>query len=249
MSENVSQLECCYTNEFQQCTLKPELITAVREKIVEIIESFIALKFEVFDPINVHHWKLFMQWFEREVRFLDAESAKLSDEIFHHLVSSRLAIKALKSMKEKNYRRVVGNRFLDKVGLIIRKFEKEIAMAEKTFRRERAAPKIKEDLPPISGAICWSKEIGDELTETLKNLEVVEEVRKNEAWNSIVKYYNNFQAELMQHRNECYNEWRSKVSDVLNENLTRNLLLKAEPKKGMLVCLIITIQCHACMYY
>ena len=59
-----------------------------------------------------------------KVRFIDAESATIAEEVYDHLQSAKLAIDALHSMMAPpaKYRKDIGKRFIAKVGLIIKKF-------------------------------------------------------------------------------------------------------------------------------
>ena len=59
-----------------------------------------------------------------QVRFIDAESATIAEEVYDHLQSAKLAIDALHSMMAPpaKYRKDIGKRFIAKVGLIIKKF-------------------------------------------------------------------------------------------------------------------------------
>ena len=97
-------------------------------------ESFAKLVYDAFDPANAHHWQNQIDWFHREVRFVDAESASIAEEVFDHLLLSKLAIDALHSMIKTNYRKDIGRRFVAKVGLIIKKFTLEIKDDEVMFR-------------------------------------------------------------------------------------------------------------------
>ena len=131
-----------YTDALIECTSKPDLIIKAKQRTYEMTESFAKLVYDAFDPANAHHWQNQIDWFHREVRFVDAESASIAEEVFDHLLLSKLAIDALHSMIKTNYRKDIGRRFVAKVGLIIKKFTLEIKDDEVMFRSKKSDPPI-----------------------------------------------------------------------------------------------------------
>ena len=113
IADNLSQLLCCFTDEICAITSNPDSMKKAKTKITEITSSFTKMTFDAFDPKNQHIWKTQVQWFERQVRFLDSESVVIAEEAFDYLVSSRLAINALRNhdsngLQEENWRSVPG---------------------------------------------------------------------------------------------------------------------------------------------
>lgn len=228
----LSQLQHCFTDALIQCTRKPDLIIKAKQRTQEMTESFAKLQYDAFDPANSHHWKNHIEWFHREVRFVDAESASIAEEVYDHLLLSKLAIDALYSMIQTNYRKDIGRRFLAKVGLIIKKFTVEIKADEAEFRSKMQDPPVAENLPPISGAIYWSNDIEKNLAQTLDSLSRVSHVTEHKTWPAALEKYDAFLNELHKYKMRRYDEWRSRVSDILDANLTRTLLLTMPPKTG-----------------
>ena len=228
----LSQLQHCFTDALIRCTRKPDLIIKAKQRTQEMTESFAKLHYEAFDPSNAHHWKNHIDWFHREVRFVDAESASIAEEVYDHLLSSKLAIDALFSMIQTNYRKDIGRRFLAKVGLVIKKFTVEIQEDESMFRSKMGDPPVAENLPPISGAIYWSNDIEKNLAQTLNSLSAVSHVVDHGTWPSALERYEAFLRELHKYKMRRYDEWRYRVSDILDANLTRTLLLTLPPREG-----------------
>lgn len=226
----LSQLQCCFTTALIECTRKPDLIMKAKQRTHEMTESFSLLTYDAFDPVNSHHWKNHIEWFHREVRFVDAESASIAEEVYDHLLFSKLAIDALASMIKTNYRKDIGRRLLAKVGLIIKKFTVEIQEDEAMFRSKQQNPPIAQNLPPISGAIYWSNDIEKNLAQTLDSLSAVPYVTEHQTWPSALEKYEAFLNELHKYKMHRYDEWRYRVSDILDANLTRTLLLTLPPK-------------------
>jgi dynein heavy chain len=194
------QLQCCFTDQLICCTRKPDLIVKARQRTQEMTESFVQLNYDAFDPANAHHWKNHIEWFHREVRFVDAESASIAEEVYDHLLLSKLAIDALHGMIDTNYRKDIGRRLLAKVGLIIKKFTVEIQEDEAMFRSKMHDPPLAENLPPISGAIYWSNDIEKNLAQTLNSLSSVLYVTENSTWPAALQCYEAFLKELHQYK-------------------------------------------------
>ena len=196
VADIISQLQFCFTEELIASTKNPNTIMAARQRCNENISSFAKLQYDAFDPTNAHHWQNHIAWFRREVRFIDAESATIAEEVYDHLQSAKLAIDALHAMMKTKYRQDIGKRFIAKVGLIIRKFILEIDEAEKVFLNQKEDPPLAENLPPISGAIYWSNDIEKDLNLTLKSLSAVSDVTGHDTWPSALAHFNTFIAKL-----------------------------------------------------
>ena len=215
VSNILSQFHCCFTDALIKSTSKPDLIVKARQRTYEMTESYSKLIYDAFDAANAHHWQNHIDWFHREVRFVDAESASVAEEVFDHLLLSKLAIDALHGMIKTNYRRDIGRRFIAKVGLIIKKFTMEIKEDEVMFRAKKSDPPIKANLPPISGAIYWSNDIKDNLEMTLNSLSAVVYVTEHKSWPKALECYEAFLNELHKYKMHRYDEWRYRVSDIL----------------------------------
>ncbi len=196
VADILSQLQFCFTDELIACTKKPALIEKARKRTNEMTVSFAQLQYDSFNPNNGHHWKNHIEWFHREVCFVDAESASVAEEVYDHLLLSKLAIDALHSMIQTKYRQGIGKRFLAKVGLIIKKFTVEIKEDETMFRAKMDDPPIADNLPPISGAIYWSNDIEKNLALTLESLSRVSYVVKHSTWSAALQKYETFLKEL-----------------------------------------------------
>ena len=100
------------------------------------------------------------------------------------------------------------------------------------FRSKMQDPPVAENLPPISGAIYWSSDIEKNLAQTLNSLSAVSHVVDHQTWPAALERYEAFLRELHKYKMRRYDEWRYRVSDILDANLTRNLLLTLPPKEG-----------------
>ena len=196
VADIIAQLHFCYTDQLIASTKNPASIVAARERTHNDIESFVKLQYDPFDPSNAHHWKNHFAWFKREVRFIDAESATIAEEIYEQIQSSKLAIDALNDMMKTNHRKDIGKRLIAKVGNIINKFKQEIDEAEQMFLTQKEDPPLAENLPPISGAIYWSNDIEKELNLSLTSLSNMEDVTTHKTWPASLEHYKAFQSQL-----------------------------------------------------
>ena len=204
VSDIVSQLQFCFTDELIASTKNPKTIIAARKRSNDNISSFEKLQYDAFDPSNSHHWQNLISWFQREVRFIDAESAMIAEEVYDQIQSAKLAIDALYAMMNTKFRLHIGKRFIAKVGLIIKKFIVEIDDAEKIFVQLKDDPPLAENLPPISGAIYWSNDIEKELDLTLTSMSRVKEVTEHNDWPPALEHYKSFLNQL--HRYKVYSK-------------------------------------------
>ena len=165
-----------------------------------------------------------MAWFQREVLFIEAESGKVIEETFDYLISSDMAAKKLSYLKTLPLRQVINRKYMKKVNSIIMKFSCEIDEAKETFEKNCMNPPVAGDLPPISGSIFWSQEISQSLQSTLNELESLQEVVEYKTWQEVKEKLDKVLQMLDDYKVNKYTDWSNRVSEILDQNLGRNLI-------------------------
>ena len=174
-----------------------------------------------------------MAWFQREVLFLEAESGKIIEETFDSLIKSDLAVNSLKTLKQKKLREVIGKKYMRKIDCVIFKFSKEIDAADELFENKKDDPPVQQNLPPISGSIYWSQGIGAELKATLEELTSLEEIVEYKAWPEVKVKLDKVLKKMENYEVGKYTDWRNTVSDVLDQNLGKNLVRRDGEMNGV----------------
>ena len=174
-----------------------------------------------------------MAWFQREVLFLEAESGKIIEETFDSLIKSDLAVNSLKTLKQKKLREVIGKKYMRKIDCVIFKFSKEIEAADELFENKKDDPPVQQNLPPISGSIYWSQGIGAELKATLEELTSLEEIVEYKAWPEVKVKLEKVLKKMENYEVGKYTDWRNTVSDVLDQNLGKNLVRRDGEMNGV----------------
>ena len=221
------EMKNSFDPEIMKITTRPQYLQTAISKIKAVTEGLYCIKFKPFDKKNSHHWATLIAWFQREVLFLEAESGKIIEETFDYLIQSDRAAKMLRHLKTLALREVIKKKYLKKVNSIILKFNSEISYAENLFSSNYENPPIANNLPPISGSIFWSQSISSSLKSTLVELMELQEVVEFETWPDIKSRLDSFLKKLDFYEIEKYNSWSSKVSNILDKNLSRNLIQPA----------------------
>ena len=220
----LKEIKNCFSEDMKQITTKPKFLQAAIEKIDATIQGLYEMKFSPFDKNTKHHWVTLMAWFQREVLFLEAESGKIIEETFDSLIKSEYAVNCLKELKGKTLREVIGRKYMKKVDCVIDKFSKEIDAADELFENKKDDPPVQENLPPISGSIYWSQGIGAELKATHKELTSLAEIVQFKTWPEVQVKLDKVLKKMDAYEVGKYTDWRNKVSDVLDQNLGKNLV-------------------------
>ena len=218
------ELRNSFLPEIKEITLRPKYIEIAIQKIKTITEGLYSIKFQPFDMKTNHHWGTLMSWFQREVLFLEAESGKVIEETFDYLISSDMAAKKLRHLKALPLRDKIRVRYMRKVNSIIEKFSSEIDDASGTFDSNEKDPPIADNLPPISGSIFWSQEISLRLKSTLNELEGVPEILEFKTWKGVKGKLDTVLKKLENYEINKYTDWSNRVSEILDQNLSRNLI-------------------------
>ena len=227
------EIKNCFSEDMKQITSKPKFLQAAIEKIDATIQGLYEMKFNPFDKNSKHHWVTLMAWFQREVLFLEAESGKIIEETFDSLIKSEYAVSCLKKLKKKTLREVIGRKYMKKVDCVIEKFSKEIDDADELFENKKDDPPVQENLPPISGSIYWSQGIGAELKATLMELTSLDEIVQYKTWPEVKVKLDKVLKKMDGYEVGKYTDWRNKVSDVLDQNLGKNLVKRDGDLNGV----------------
>ena len=127
----------------------------------------------------------------------------------------------------------MGKNTWKKVDCVILKFSKEIDAADELFETKCDDPPVEENLPPISGSIYWSQGIGAGLKSTLEQLTSLEEIVQYESWPDVKVKLDKVLKKMENYEVGKYTDWRNKVSDILDQNLGKNLIKREDEVNGV----------------
>ena len=225
-ANELANLHSCFSNSLQNATQKDETLKQAQAKIEEFVKSFNDLTFDIFSDSSIHHWENHLDWFKREIRFLEVSSVSLLRDVFNELVSAKQAVLSVTEMISKGHNQFIGDAILKNISLVVKRFHQEIANSSAVFEKDKASPPISgDDVPPISGSIYWATNIMEQLDETLNHMKAINVISQTEVWKQTEASYMAFRQELESYKHSQYLEWCNKVSDILDQNLTRPLLL------------------------
>ena len=227
------ELKNSFLPELKEITLRPNYVQMAIDKIKSLTEGIFSIKFMPFDVKTNHHWGTLMSWFQREVLFLEAESGKIIEETFDYIIKSDMAANKLRHLKDLPLRNVIRAKYMKKVNCIISKFNSEIDQASKVFESNAKNPPIANHLPPISGSIFWSKEISQALKSTLEELSELKEVLECPSWKKTKEKLDMVLNSLKSYELKKYSDWSNRVSEILDKNLSRNLICKEENNESI----------------
>ena len=227
------ELKNSFLPELQEITLRPNHLQTAIDKVKSLTEGLFSIKFVPFDIKTNHHWGTLMSWFQREVLFLEAESGKIIEETFDYIIKSDLAAKKLSKLKQLPLRTVIRAKYMKKVNSIISKFKNEIEEAKRLFEANADSPPIANNLPPISGSIFWSKEISQALKSTFQELSELKEVLECPSWLPTKENLDMVLETLKAYELKKYSNWSSRVNEILDKNLSRNLIRRENDNESI----------------
>ncbi len=228
IAERVQGVFFCFSKALAEATLAQEEIEEVKKTMGDLVASYSSLQYDVFSESNLHHWDYHLGWFQRGVRMLEVKAVGLCEKIFDELVSAKAAVTAVTDMMEVPERNDnICRTMLNKVPKIMRQFLSELNERWREFDANCQHPPIADHLPPISGSIYWAREISERLSDTMSAMQKLSSCQTDD-WKQVVETYESFQEKLEEYTERQYQEWCARVSDILEQNLTRPLLRVVE---------------------
>lgn len=228
VTETLQNLRSAFSDPFKEAIQDQEFMEGILKKIVELEQSFETLSFGMFSKNEAHHWSNQLNWFYREVRFLEIHFLGQIDEVFDHLTSAEAAIRGVKHiLTHHNHPKCIRDAITHNIDKVMAKFICEITQSEKDFEQLRLAnnPPSIPGLPPIAGSIMWTQQVLNTMQTPLEEMMSLPEFMSNKQWERCSKLFQVFRETLVFYQKSRYDQWCLRVSDILNQNLTRSLLI------------------------
>lgn len=228
----IIKLRQYFSDHLRKATKKVDFVDGAAKRLEELAKSFQSLGFDIFSTKEKHHWENHLNWFHREIKFLEINALGEIDEVFDSLVDAKASICAVDKVLTGGHKTTLRDAVVRNLPKVLSKFMDEVRRSGSCFDDNKQRPPKMPGMPPISGSISWAKDIIDQLDETLGLMSSVEGVENEVLWVDAQRQCADLRARLLNYQQSRYNDWCMKVSDILSQNLTRTLLVSTEKVEG-----------------
>ena len=236
--EHVAQTVCEQT-EFFGPQLKKVIgdasaIDLMCERVSDMLTPFRNIAFDIFDnsseQVNENKilWDGLIATFEAQVVAIDKATNVLIDASFAELRSTEGALQLLLHFKQIKSRQSISEVVSGKLGEILKQFTQEVAAVAKLWEKNKHAPIIPKNQPPVCGAIMWSRGLFFRIKKTILQFQSNGFLEDSEEGKLTIRKYIELGKALRNYENDQHAAWRDKSEQEAIE-LLKMPVLRIDP--------------------
>jgi dynein heavy chain len=145
-----------------------------------MIFLFIKIQFDIFSSKNFISWQRVMEEFNHEVSEIETEAKVFINQSFKKLRSSEGAFDMLLRFKNIRSREAINSEMMKKFTDILTQYVKECDLLFELFQKHKQLPPLYKNMPPISGAIAWSRFLFKSIKRPILKFLTIDELMSSE---------------------------------------------------------------------
>lgn len=160
---------------------------------------------------------------------------ELIDSSFRKLRSAEGAFELLRNFKSIKSKGAIQQQMMSKLQDILEQFMHEMDGVLRLFNKNRDAPPITKNQPPVAGAIKWCRAIFEGIKRTMLTMESVEDEKVIKALSIGNMVYDRFKVlakTIMRHERALFKDWADGIEQT-TLNFLKQPLLKRDPVTGI----------------
>ena len=198
-------------------------IDKMMREVNKIVEPFVSVK-DVFDQSYKSSWDAVMKDFRERVIAIEAMTKVFINSAFENLRSSEAAFDLLTKFQNIESRESINRQMMEKFDDILGRYEEEVDIATKLFRKQNLSPPMNKNSPPIAGAISWAKRLYLQVKKPIMRFRSMESLLKSDRGEVIKAKYIDLAKNIDEYVQKLYKSWTVSVAEITMTHLRDSLL-------------------------
>lgn len=229
LADVLQQFRCIFSDELKQVTDNPEVIEDAIAQVEALVDPVESLPFSPFDPDAGPEWTKAKAAFAAQVEAIEGSAKGFIDASFQTLRSAEGAFEMLCKFESFKSRDVVNAQLKLKFVDVLEKFTQEVAEIEVIFNRDKDAPPISKNQPPVAGAIRWANALLYHVKTTVLKFNAMPELLQSGKGQDASDKYVKVARALRNYQVNLHQEWCAKAAAKLPALLKMNIIRHANP--------------------
>jgi len=229
LADVLQQFRCIFSDELKAVTDNPEVIEDAIAQVEALVDPVKALPFSPFDPATGADWEKAKAEFAEQVVKIEASAKGFIDASFQTLRSAEAAFDMLCKFESFKSRDVVNAQLKLKFADVLDKFTQEVTEVERMFNRDRDAPPLSKNQPPVAGAVRWANALLYHVKTTVLKFNSMPELLQSVKGKQASEKYVAVARSLRNYQIKLHEDWCVAASAKLPGLLKKNILAHADP--------------------
>jgi dynein heavy chain len=229
LADVLQQFRCIFSDELKQVTDNPEVIEDAIAQVEALVDPVEALTFSPFARDSGPEWTEAKAVFAKQVAAIERSAKGFIDASFQNLRSAEGAFEMLCKFESFKSRDVVNAQLKLKFVDVLEKFSQEVAEIERIFNRDKNAPPISKNQPPVAGAIRWANALLYHVKTTVLKFNAMPELLQSAKGRQASDKYITVARALRTYQIDLHNAWCAATAAKLPMLLQRNILAHEDP--------------------
>ncbi|KAK9812551.1 hypothetical protein WJX73_008170 [Symbiochloris irregularis] len=211
------------------------------DEVVMMVDDLSAVithaNFNVMSHSHPEEWEAVKKDFKELKEEVAGATQSLIDKSFRRLRSAEAATQLLLSMKRMETGGALQAQMMAKSTEIVAQFARELDSVSNLFRSKKASPPVARDVPPVAGAIQWSRSLMARCQRTMNAIESLQPSLLQTPFGSTVHgQYRSLARNLLNFEKGWYDPWH-KDCDAQVTSLLMQPLLSEDPTTDRVIVL------------
>jgi dynein axonemal heavy chain len=238
VAHSVSHFRGVLGADLKAVTGEHQRIEEVLKHVEGAVRAIETIPFDVFDKRYETSWETVMERFSETIKAIDASAKKFIDQSFADLRSAEGAFDLLLNFWQQlgetgtssdDAGEATGPRIdqqmLDKFTDVLKRYHIEVRKIDLVFDTHKDAPMVSPSLPPVAGAIAWSRQLFERLKRPIVRFkQTLPEMLDNDYGREVTRDYVALGRKMRDYEEALIKQWSSGV-DSRCLSLLKNTVL------------------------
>lgn len=206
--------------------------TSVIDEVIVMLEAMVepvqSVSFNVLDKAHGTDWRSIRGRFLRDAEDIKLATRDLIDTCFRKLRSVEAAVDLLHRFKRIRAHGAIQQQMQERLADVLEHFLKEIKATAKTFQEGMHSPPIARNMPPVAGAIKWSRDLFARVKRTMALLQRLDgDLASLDAGQRASSAYLDLARSMLEFEKACFKDWCTSEAAIMPA-LQQPLLLRKD---------------------
>lgn len=189
------------------------------------VDQLKAVKYDLLDIDALQFDDLYFE-FRNKIKELERRLSSIISQGFEDSYTLSGKFKLLFGFEGLLNRPIINEEMKTEQSILLTNFSEDMKIINQIFIDNKNDPPIGNNLPPVAGALIWSRSLYDRIVKPMEEIrQLSSELLEKEESKEIMKSYTLLIANIKEYENNLIHQWENTIEDISEEKLKLPLLL------------------------
>ena len=202
------------------------------KRFFKVVDEFKRKPYPLLDFQNNQYERDYLE-FNVNIADIEFSLQELIDKSFETITSTEAALRLLAQFESIIHRDALKQDLANKAFLIFKNYGADLEAVQQTYEKNKHAPPVSRNAPPVSGDIMWSRQLLRRIEEPMRHFSKNPAIMRSHNSKKIIKTYNKTAQALVTYETLWIDAWTRGIEDA-KVGLRATLVVK-HPRTGKFV--------------